>query len=112
MCSRTNPISLALRRLGLDYSVNYRDVCTRRPDTTEDGLDYYITVHVLALPEDAASFMRAFGYSLRGKESKRSFETRKALRRTSSDHKVPVRPYKPGDLVEPFEFEIDLEAAP
>jgi len=111
MCSKMNPIALALKRLGFeDYSVSYRDVCTRRPESTEDGLTYYISVHVLTLPGGAQSFMRAFGYSLGGKESKRSFETRKALRRTSSDHRVPVKPYEVGKLVEPFEFDLDLPA--
>jgi hypothetical protein len=108
MCSRMNPIALALKRVGLDYSVGYREICKRRPATTEDGMAFFAAVHVVDLPESAVGFMRAFGYSLSGKESKRAFETRKALRRTSSDHKTPVKPGKQRGLVKPFEFELCL----
>lgn len=109
MCNRNNPIALALKRLGFDYSVNYRAVGTRRRAATDDGLDYFIAVHVVDLPDEAASFMRRFGYSLGGKETKKSFEARKRFRKTSSDHKVPVKPHKLGKRVEPFEFKLRLD---
>jgi hypothetical protein len=109
MCSRNNPIALALKRLGYDLSVGYRGVYDRKPATTVDGMAYFVAVPVTALPESAVGFMRAFGYSTSGKESKRSFQARKRLRRTSSDHKKPVVATKQGKSVEPFEFELELD---
>lgn len=105
-----NPIALALRRLGFDaLSVGYTEIRRREPAITDDGLAFFVSHHVVDLPEEAQSFMRGFGYSLGGKESKRSFEARKALRRTSSDHKTAVRPVQQGKLVEPFEFAVSSE---
>lgn len=109
MCSRKNPIALALKRLGYDLSVGYKRVYDREPATTTDGMDYFIAIPVAKLPESAIGFMRAFGYSTRGKESKKAFETRKRLRKTSSDHKTPVVATKQGKMVEPFEFELELD---
>lgn len=112
MCSRENPIALALRRLGHeDLSVGYGAINRRQPAKTEDGMAFFSESHVVDLPENAVGFMRAFGYSLSGKESKRAFETRKALRKTSSDYKKPVKPGKQGDLVESFEFELETHLA-
>jgi len=111
MCSKMNPIALALRRLGIeDHSVGYKLVSKVRPAQTADGMDYFVGTPVAVLPEKAVSFMRQFGYSLGGKETKGSFKTRKALRKTSSDHKTPVESVKRAKRVEPFEFELELES--
>jgi hypothetical protein len=69
---------------------------------------YFVGVHVVDLPKDAVNFMRRFGHSLRGKESKRAFETRKALHKTSSDFKKTLVASKQSKLVEPFDFDLDL----
>jgi len=105
MCSRMNPIALALRRMGHDLSISYDTVLQSRL-SHEHG--FAVATPVLRLPEAARGFLRAFGLSLEGKESRRSLASRRALRKTSSDCLVPVQPagvYKP---VEPFEFWLEL----
>ena len=108
MKSANSPIVYALKRLGYDdLSVGYTDVCRRSLRETDNG-SYYVGTFVVALPEEAHDWMIRFGLSLSGKESKRSYEARKALRKTSSDHKTPVKPGKAGKLVKPFEFELEI----
>lgn len=107
MHSANSPIACALNRLGhTDLSVGYANVCRRSLKETDNG-PFYVGTFVTTLPEDARAFMLRFGHSLSGKESKRSYEARKALRKTSSDHKTKVKPGTQGKLVKPFEFELE-----
>ncbi len=107
MHSANSPIAYALNRLGhADLSVGYTNVCSRSLRETDNG-SYYVGTVVTTLPEDARAWMLRFGHSLSGKESKRSYEARKTLRKTSSDYKTKVKPGKQGGLVKPFEFELE-----
>ena len=109
MRSANSPIAYALSRLGHDdLSVGYTDVCRRSLRETENG-SYYVGTFVVELPEEAKAWMMRFGHSLGGKETRRSYEARKALRKTSSDHKTKVKPGKQGGMVKPFEFELGLD---
>lgn len=109
MVAANSPITYALKRLGYDdLTVGYSEVRRRSLRETDNG-SFFVGTFVVALPEDAQAWMMSFGHSLGGKESKRSYEARKALRKTSSDFKKKVKPGKQGGLVKPFEFELELE---
>lgn len=109
VCSSNNPIALALNRLGYDYSVTYREVSSRHQEITADGMKFFSAHQVTLLPEKAVSFMRQFGYSLSGKESKENLATRKELHKTSSDFNKPVAIIKQNKEVQPFEFELNID---